>query len=360
VIEPNPPALGRIRRGGLRRLPRPVLALAGVGILAIALLGIVPAATSRDDDRCGPRLDGRSPERAPPPPSSPSSSSATTARQPGIMVVVLENRELCNAFASRLPYIDSLASRYAIAANAYGTVHPSMPNYLALVSGSTHGFDTNCEDCTATGETLVDQLDRAGIPWSAYMEGVPGPCFLGARTDERYAKKHNPFVYFPHLVAEADDCNRVVPYGRLTADLDRPEPPAFVWVTPDLCHDGHDCATVETDRWLRRHVEMVQASRWYRRGGTVVITWDEGVTNKGCCRGIARGGRIPTLVVSDRVTPGSVLRTPVTHAGILRTIEKVYGLPLLGDARRAEAGDLLALFPAASAAASRAASDDEP
>src|SRR5262249_39773745 len=151
------------------------------------------------------------------------------------------------------PYINGLARRGGLATQMYAITHPSLPNYLALTSGSTHGIDSDCTDCSVPGTGLAGHLAPRGISLNAYMEDLPVPCFTGS--DPRgYAKKHDPFVYFRGITRNAALCNRVVPFGRLVADERSGRLPAFVWITPNLCHDMHDCDPVVGDRFLAANV----------------------------------------------------------------------------------------------------------
>ena len=110
---------------------------------------------------------------------------------------------------------------------------------------------------------------------------------------------------------------------------------------PNLCHDGHDCSTQVADAWLASTIPSIVGSPWYRAGGVLTLTWDEGSLG-GCCNG-AVGGHIATIVVSASVRAGSSLATPVDHAGILRTVETIYGLPYLGLASCTCSGSLMGL-----------------
>ena len=96
-------------------------------------------------------------------------------------MIVMENHEYAEVIgSSSAPYENALARRYALATQMYAITHPSLPNYLALTGGSTFGIDDDCTDCAVSATSIVDQLERAGISWTAYMEGLPGPCFAGA------------------------------------------------------------------------------------------------------------------------------------------------------------------------------------
>ncbi len=127
-----------------------------------------------------------------------------------------------------------------VATHYYAISHPSLPNYLAIIGGSTFGIRSDCTSCRASGPSLPQQLGEAGVDWRAYMQGMPRSCYLGVYSG-LYAKKHNPFYYFPAIVSDPASCNRVVPGGRIWADLHSGSLPSFGWITPDLCNDAHDC-----------------------------------------------------------------------------------------------------------------------
>ena len=260
---------------------------------------------------------------------------------PHIMVIVMENRESTAVLgAPDAPYITSLAAAYGVATHWYGVSHPSLPNYLAMISGSDQGVHDDGTGYAFTGPTLVDELAARGIGWRAYMEDMPSPCFGGASSGG-YAKKHDPFMYFTSITANPAQCARVVPHTRLSTDLQSGTAPPFLFVTPNLCDDGHDCGNASADSWLRGEMQMVMASRWFRQRGSVVITWDEGSSSNGCCGGAA-GGQIPTIVVT--AAGQRRLDTPGDHDGMLRALEEAYGVGLLGESANPADGDLRPLL----------------
>jgi hypothetical protein len=110
--------------------------------------------------------------------------------------------------------------------------------------------------------------------------------------------------------------------------------PDFVWITPNLCDDGHDAcggdAVAHTDDWLYRNVPPILASPAFQRNGVLFLTWDEGTTNAGCCGLASGGGRVATLVISPLSRPGYQSRVPYDHYSLLRTIEDGWGLGELG------------------------------
>ncbi|MEY2437616.1 MAG: phosphatidylinositol-3-phosphatase [Acidimicrobiaceae bacterium] len=307
--------------------------------LVVAALVLLAACSSSTH-----RTSARSAALSPPGSTTTTGLTTTTgspavAANVGVMLVVLENREYGDV-VGKSPYLDELARRFGSATQAYGTRHPSLPNYLELVAGKTFGITDDCTSCKVEGTTLVDQLRRATVEWQALIESMPSPCFTGASAPNGYAKKHNPFMYFSHVVADRTLCDHVIPLGPSLAAQLPAAPRSFTWVSPNLCHDGHDCSTSTADTWLRQQLEPVLGSTWFTKGGVVIVTYDEGTTGAGCCNGQASGGHIVTVVAASATKPGSILATPVDQAGILGTVEDLFGLPRLADAACPCAGSL--------------------
>ena len=268
-------------------------------------------------------------------------SSLPKPKTSHVVMVVMENKEYGDVIGNRdAPYINRLARRYGLATASYAIGHPSLPDYLALTSGSTHGIDSDCTDCHVPGQSIVDQLVGAGLTWKAYMEDLPRPCFRGAGAGG-YAKKHDPFMYYDAVVGDASRCRRVVPLRRLSRDLRRGRLPTYSFISPNLCDDMHDCSVGTGDRFLA-HL-MPTLLRAVGPQGYVVLTWDEGTSDRGCCRG-SRGGRIATIVAGPLVRRGARARRPLDHYGVLRTIEDTLGLSHLARARNPGHGRLNALF----------------
>jgi phosphatidylinositol-3-phosphatase len=160
------------------------------------------------------------------------------------------------------------------------------------------------------------QLTTAQIPWRAYMEGMehdrldsPAP----------YAVKHNPFAYFRGACPA-----NVVSFGRFASDL-AAGLPAFTWITPDLCHAGHDCGPATADRWLAAIVPQIIGSPGWARDGVLILVWDEGAGGQ---------DQAPLVVLSSRGKAATV-DTPSDAYTVLATIEDLFGLPRLGAASQA-------------------------
>jgi hypothetical protein len=259
--------------------------------------------------------------------SKPSAQPVFTAPEfQRAVVVVFENHDRSgiadNAAASTFK---AYASRYASLPGYRGVAHPSLPNYLALVSGSTRGISSDCTDCVVHGRSLADTLAVAGKTWKTYAEDLPYPGFTGGSSG-RYVKKHDPFLYFRDVARSPARRNRVVPFTRLGRDLARHQLPDFSLVVPNLCNDMHDCSVATGDAWLKAHVVPLLRSPELR-GGVVFVLFDEGTSDTG------GGGRIAALALGPTVRRDSRFTRATNHYGLLRTIEDAWRLPRLGFSR---------------------------
>jgi hypothetical protein len=276
-----------------------------------------------------------------PPLDIPPEGGVARSGRSHVVTIAMENKELGDVIGSpEAPYVNRLAKRYGLATASYGIRHPSLPNYLALTSGSTHGIRSNCTDCHVAARNVVDQLAAAHLSWKAYLEDMPEPCFTGASAGG-YVKRHNPFAYYDDVVGDPARCRRMVPYPRLATDLRRGALPTYAFVVPNLCDDMHDCDVSVGDRFLAHLVPGLL--RALGRHGFLILTWDEGTSDAGCC-GSANGGRIATVVAGRDVRRGARDASPVDHYGVLRTTEDALGLPRLGGAAHRRHGSLRGLF----------------
>jgi phosphatidylinositol-3-phosphatase len=261
-------------------------------------------------------------------PGSPASAGHPCTGAPApprfahVILIVMENHGF-DQVAGHSPFLNALARRCGLAAGYHAVSHPSLPNYLALVSGSTQGLDgSDCSPggtCRSGGPSIFGQTD-----WRAYAESMPGTC--GRSNSGGYAPRHNPAVYFTR-VASACTSNDV-PLTALRGDLRSGHLATYTFIAPNLCSDEHDCGVAPGDAWLARWVPRITASPAYRAGTTALfITYDEDDHNE--------GNRVYTVVAAASVRPGTVSRRPFTHYSMLRTQEQLLGLPALGNAASA-------------------------
>jgi hypothetical protein len=226
------------------------------------------------------------------------------------------------------PYLNDLARRSALATSYVAVAHPSLPNYLALIGSDTFGTTTDCTTCYVRAPNLVDGLASRHVSWKAYMQGMPRACFTGGSSG-RYAKKHDPFMYFDDIRTNPSRCDNVVPL----TELDLARLADFTWITPDQCSDMHSCSVATGDAFLRRTVPGLLHGLGPR--GVLFITFDEGTSDQ----------HVVTIVAGDGARSGRSA-TPFNHYSLLRTIEEHFGVtPLTGKASSATSMSALLRSP---------------
>jgi phosphatidylinositol-3-phosphatase len=235
-----------------------------------------------------------------------------------VVWIVMENQAYSSVIGSHAaPYINRLAAACGLATKFTAEAHPSLPNYLAMTSGSTQGVtdDSGPGSHRIGAPSIFSQL---GTGWRALEDSMPRACTLS--NAGQYAVRHNPATYYTGVRApcRAQD----VPLRGAQATT------PFTFVTPNLCHDMHSCAVQDGDRWLAGWLPRLLRTPAYRSGSTVVfITWDE---DDG-----AAHQHIPTLVVSPDTRPGTRSGTAFDHYSMLATTEDLLGVPRLGAAAHA-------------------------
>ena len=254
-------------------------------------------------------------------PAPPPTAVGTVPSFSHVFVIVMENHEYSSVIGNpAAAYTNGLVASYGLATSYYAASHPSLPNYLALTAGSTFGIASDCTTCFVSATNIADQVEGSGRSWKAYMEDMPVPCYMGASSGN-YAMKHNPFMYYNDIRNNPVRCAaHVAPFTQFWVDMSSGQVPDFVWITPNMCNDTHDCPVGTGDAWLRSVVPTITGSAAFRNGGVLFITWDEGSSNAGCCSG-SWGGHVATLVMAPNAISGFRSGVAENHYGLLRTIE---------------------------------------
>jgi hypothetical protein len=374
-------------------------------LLAAAVFPLVLAActSTAGQPGPGPGTTGRAAGS-----SSVSRGALTAVRH--VWVIDLENQGYAQSFGnpSADPFLARTLPRMgALLENYYAIGHSSAANYIAQISGQAPDLATqsDCplwtpfagqlvagpyhqvlgEGCVypAAAETLGNQLSAAGRSWAAYLQDMGndpardrtvstarGPACghpatwaidhtMHAGQGDQYAARHDGFTFFLSVTANRAFCDaHILSFRPLPGDLTRASAtPAFSFIAPNLCNDGHDtpCVTgapgglAQADAFLSQWLPKIMAAPAYRDGGLIVITFDEGSDSAACCGDAPGfspahpnvpepgktgpgGGRIGAVLLSPLIRPGTVSTVDYNHYSLLRTVEDIFGLPHLGDA----------------------------
>jgi hypothetical protein len=264
-------------------------------------------------------------------PDAPSTSNA----QPTIFTILLENHDYAEIVgSSNAPYINSLIAMGGLATSYKDTNHPSLPNYLHMISGADQypGFVDLGPDqwpyFPADKPNLGTQLEAAQLPWRSYQESMGTPCKLG--NDGEFAPRHDPFLYFADMQMQTVCAERNVDYTQFAADLASNQY-RYMWITPNLLDDGHDPQTDpvtglhQTDTWMSNEVPKILESDGFKAGGVLFITWDEAEGRNGDDK-----DKIPMIILSPRLKQaGMTSSAAYDHSSYLATVEDLLELPRL-------------------------------
>ncbi len=239
--------------------------------------------------------------------------------------VIMEENQPANVIignSANAPYINSLIDKYSVATNYFSVTHPSLPNYLAITSGSTAGLNYDCNPpsagCMQNVTNIADRIEASGRSWKEYAESMPSPCYMYNYGD--YATKHNPFVYYSDIADNKPRCDsHVVPFTQLSSDLTSVKTtPNYAFITPNLCNDMHNCSVEVGDYWLSKYVPMILNSKAFTTQPSLLfITWDEGDSTNNNVAMIVAGSAAKTKYVSS---------IKYDHYSLLSTIEDLWKL----------------------------------
>ena len=290
--------------------------------------------------------------------SPPDGSVATGART--VFVIPMENESSSAIYNSaNAPYINNTLLPMAASSTNFvdelPSAIPSEPHYVWMEAGTnafadktfTTDADASAANSTSSTAHLVTQLRTAGLDWVTYQEGITaGTCPIASIGGTFYAAKHDPFVFFqdvagsPPSAANASCAAHHKPYSALAGDL-AGALPAFVFITPNLCHDMHGatgCPSGSTaaanitagDTWLSTELPRILAYA-SAHDAIVYLIWDEGSSNQ----------TIPFLAFGNHVKVGAST-VAYSHSSLLKSIEEQLGVPVLPSV--ASATDFAGMF----------------
>lgn len=285
----------------------------GQGYLSITLAVAILAAVAAVQLACGGYSAGSS--------SNPSPTPATLPTFSHVFLVVEENHSFTEVIGnSSMPYLNGLASKYALAKQYFANAHPSIPNYLMLTTGQMETLNDNFSG-TIGDDNVVRELVSAGKTWKTYQESIPSAGYLGG-DDLPYVRRHNPFSLLSDVQNNPAQAANIVPFTQFATDLANNSLPNFSFIVPDVNNDAHDGTLATADSWLQSNMAPLIASSTFQSGGLLVILFDEGELsdfNHG-------GGQVAAVIVSSNSKPNFQSQTLYQHQSTLRLVLEALGV----------------------------------
>jgi hypothetical protein len=264
-----------------------------------------------------------------------------------------------------------LGTTGTVVTGSTGPTGPTGAQTAAPVMRATHtgNEDVPADRLTPVADPAASTEGAASCPHPAL--GAPDPTSAPGQA-EPYAGFRNPFVYFDSLLSSgacaADDLHLEGLAGNLA---DPAETPALTWIVPSRCDDGSagGCAPgapapatasatpapasgagttpagaqsgglSRADAFLKRLVPAIERTDAFREHGLIVITSDSptaAALDQSPTRALAHGRRsgatVGALLISPFVGAGATVASPFNPFSLLKSLERLFGVPLLGHA----------------------------
>jgi len=261
---------------------------------------------------------------------APTPGAAPLLAKP-VVVVLEENEQYEQVIGSpSMPYFNSLAQQYALAANYYANGHNSLPNYFMLTTGQFFAQDGYAG--TFSADNVVRELTSAGHTWKAYMESLPAAGYMGGSVLP-YDKDHDPFSYFTDVLNDSAQQANVVPFTQFAIDLANHALPDYAFVAPNDYDNSHSCPAEQpdctpgdrmtaADTWLQSNIGPLLSNPQFAGNGLLVVVFDESLvsdTRNG-------GGHVALVMVGPHVNQGFVSNTFYQHPSALRLSLSALGI----------------------------------
>jgi len=242
----------------------------------------------------------------------------------------LENTDFDMAAAD--PSLSWLATQGITLTNYLAITHPSQPNYIASVGGSTHWVIWDLFSRIASSErTIVDLLDAKGVSWSEYEEDMPYSGFEGDYVNQvtganDYVRKHNPLISYDSVTEDENKLAKIKNLTMFYEDLNNNALPQWMFITPNMTNNGHDSSVTVAGTWAKSFLEPLLTNENFMNNTLILLTFDE-------TESYFSNNRVFSVLLGDAVPKqlyGSTDDTAYNHYSIMATVENNWDLGNLG------------------------------
>lgn len=219
-----------------------------------------------------------------------------------------------------MPFINLLIQHFGFAAEYYGITHTSLPNYIALTSGSNWWSHNDSTKQIFDHTCIADKLEEKGLRWKNYAQSIPYAGYKGSSAYPQnssfvWLQEHVPFLFYPQIFLDPARAANIPPLEELEQDLYSCNVPEYVFISPDICHDMHggsdvcpavteypntpkklaycyntknnsrSCININNlwkkgDEFLREWIPKIMNSPSWTGNSVIIVTWDEANYNE--------------------------------------------------------------------------------
>jgi phospholipase C len=218
--------------------------------------------------------------------------------------------------ATKMPFLHGLATKCSYYKDWAETNsgQNSLNQYIGITSGVANDSTINdCNPsatCRSTDDNIFRQVRVAGGTPRNYVDGATTACSAGTN-----AAKHIPALYYQG----GDDASHCSTEVRPLSALNPDSLPTYALISPDLCHDGHDCPDSTVDTWAKTLITRILNGASYKAGKTLVVV------------GYDEDRPVPNLLIAPNAKAGMISSPVGSHASLLKTMELMLGLPVMAQ-----------------------------
>jgi hypothetical protein len=240
-----------------------------------------------------------------------------------VFLIYMENKGVGDIVGSpNAPYINSLINTEDYDSNYFALGHPSDPNYVRPLGGSDFGLDYNPAGNVIDANSLMQEMDQAGISWAGYAQSMPFPGDL--TSSGNYAVDQLPFAQFDYVYDNTPAYlqEHLLPLTQLSTDLQDPNTfPEFTWIAADEDNNGEgpidslqgigqfiysqltdqQYNVAAADQFVQQEVSAIESSPTWTADGekdAIIITFDEDNNNLSLGFG-NEGNNVPMIIIPN-------------------------------------------------------------
>jgi Phosphoesterase family/Bacterial Ig-like domain (group 3) len=186
-------------------------------------------------------------------------------------------------------------------------------------------------------ETLGDALDKAGLDWAYYAPNSSTSGYIWSAYDA-----------IAHIRNSSKWTTNIIDYRNFAVDAAAGRLPAVTWLIPGYSDSEHPQALMSTGQaWTVKQLNAIlQGPDW--ASTAVFLLWDDpggfyDHVPPPTVDAFGFGMRVPLLVISPLVKPGTIYRRPISFDSVLNFVEYNWQLAPL-TARDANAPPIVDMF----------------
>lgn len=233
-----------------------------------------------------------------------------------VIEIIFENTSFESA--QKNDYLKSLSKEGVLFTNFKAITHPSLPNYVSKIAGSTL-LIKNDDDYNLSEIHLGDLLENKKLDWRVYAEDFPGNCSLVSRKN-KYVRKHIPFLSFTNVTSNPNRCKKIKDLSDFYQDYKNKQLVDYSMIVPNLDNDGHDTGIKFAMEWFKKNFDTYINGSGLPNDLLFIITFDEGM---------GKGNSIYTLLLGNMVKKDVEIKDELNHFSILKLIEDNFSLTTL-------------------------------